>query len=114
MTFCRCDAPQPEWADGRELCAGCGERIPDPLLWRLLREVVALRRQVEALRGGDADDPVANEMLTTAEAAARLGVSPRYMSDHADELGAVRYGNGPRARLHFPASVIEEKRRAKQ
>jgi hypothetical protein len=33
--------------------------------------------------------------------AAELGVSRGYVYEHADELGALRLGNGPRARLRF-------------
>jgi hypothetical protein len=47
------------------------------------------------------------EMLTAAEVAERFGVSASYVRRHADDLGAIRLGDGPRARLRFdPERVI--------
>lgn len=62
-------------------------------------------RVVELLREeGDAGA----ELVDAAEIARRFGVSRDWVYEHADRLGAVRLGNGPRARLRFnPAHVAE-------
>lgn len=47
-------------------------------------------------------------LLSAAEVAARLGVTRDLVYARADELGALRLGDGPRARLRFdPAKVTE-------
>jgi len=40
-------------------------------------------------------------LVDAATLAATLGVSRDFVYEHADELGALRLGNGPRARLRF-------------
>jgi transposase-like protein len=57
---------------------------------------------VERLR----EDGAAVSMVSVAEVARRFGISRDYIYDHAAELGAVRLGDGPRARLRLdPAKV---------
>jgi hypothetical protein len=47
-------------------------------------------------------------LLDANEIAKRHGVSREFVYEHADELGAVRLGTGPRPRLRFnPAAVAE-------
>jgi hypothetical protein len=49
---------------------------------------------------------VAGDLVDAAEIARRFGVSRDFVYDHADELGALRLGVGPKARLRFdPARV---------
>jgi hypothetical protein len=56
------------------------------------------------------DCVVAGPALVDAETLARfLNVERSYVYEHAAELGAVRLGDGPRARLRF--DVFEAKRR---
>jgi hypothetical protein len=38
-----------------------------------------------------------------------LSVSPGYVYEHADELGARRLGTGPRARLRFSLDEVDER-----
>jgi hypothetical protein len=46
------------------------------------------------------------ELVDAAAIARRFGVSRDFVYEHADELGAVRLGDGPKARLRFdPAKV---------
>jgi hypothetical protein len=60
-------------------------------------------RVADLLRMGQASAP---ELVDTAEIARRFGVSRDFVYDHAEDLGAVRLGNGPKARLRFdPAKV---------
>ena len=44
----------------------------------------------------------------TRTAAKTLNVSESYVREHAHELGAVRLGNGPRARLRFDLDALTQ------
>jgi hypothetical protein len=46
------------------------------------------------------------ELVDAAEIARRFGVSRDFVYDHADDLGAVRLGNGPKARLRFDPAKL--------
>jgi hypothetical protein len=45
-------------------------------------------------------------LLTTAEVAVELAVSPEWVRDHQAELGAIKLGGGPKARLRFEPDAI--------
>ncbi len=47
--------------------------------------------------------------VDAAAVAAHLDVERDYVYAHADELGAVRLGTGPKARLRFRLSEVEER-----
>lgn len=47
-------------------------------------------------------------LLTPAQVASRYGVSRTWVYAHAKELGAVRLGNGPKARLRFDADKVDD------
>jgi hypothetical protein len=50
----------------------------------------------------------APQLVDAAEVARRFGVSPDWIYEHSSELGVIRLGDGPRARLRFdPAKVAE-------
>jgi len=49
----------------------------------------------------------AGRVLDAAGVARLLGRERQWVYDHADELGAFRYGDGPRARLGFDAREVE-------
>jgi hypothetical protein len=73
------------------------------------------RRVVELLEGGDARDGPAsartgtdNTCLTVSQVAARYRVSRSWVYAHQRELGAMRLGEGPRARLRFDAQVVAD------
>jgi excisionase family DNA binding protein len=66
-------------------------------------EAVA-RRVADLLR----EDTPTTDMLTVAEVARRFRVSRDYVYRHADELGAVRVGNGSRPRLRFDLDRVAE------
>jgi hypothetical protein len=116
--YCRCDAPRPEPVEGIEVCAECGEKVADPLLVATFGEVRMLRREVERLAaaldspGVDRNgtpEPEAGALVSAAEAARRLGVSRDFLYRHADDLGAVRLGTGPKARLRFDLDTVAER-----
>jgi hypothetical protein len=56
-----------------------------------------------------ADGELGKEMISAAEVARRWGVSRRWVYDHAEELGAVGLGGGPRPRLRFDPDVVAER-----
>lgn len=67
-------------------------------------EAIALR--VAELIGNT--DTTACKLIDAAEVAHRFNVSREYVYEHATELGAVRLGDGPKARLRFsPERVVE-------
>jgi hypothetical protein len=67
---------------------------------RELRALVAAL--VERLDGGEMDSSGSSPRLVDAsELAAALGVSRRYVYEHAGELGAVKLGTGRQPRLRF-------------
>jgi hypothetical protein len=45
--------------------------------------------------------PSSERLLTPKQLSAKLGVSRGYVYEHSAELGAMRLGAGPRARLRF-------------
>ena len=103
--YCSCKTPDQVLEEGIYSCNACGERIPDPLLLRVLAELLATRRQLAALeRKLTKPKPPAPEWLTAKEMAPRFGRSLDFVYKHADELGARRVGAGPRPRLLFPVS----------
>lgn len=48
-------------------------------------------------------------MLTAREVAMQLGVTPEWVYSHAEELGAVRLGDGPRPRVRFDPAVVQQR-----
>lgn len=48
-------------------------------------------------------------LVTVAELARMLGVSSDYVYRHADDLGVVRLGLGPKARLRFDPAIVAER-----
>jgi hypothetical protein len=54
--------------------------------------------------------PRACAFMTVAEVAAVYRVSPQWVYAHQRELGAVRLGDGPKARLRFDPTVIAQRR----
>jgi predicted DNA-binding transcriptional regulator AlpA len=53
-------------------------------------------------------------VLRVREVARLLGRSAPWVYQHAIELGAIRMGNGPKARIGFDLATIEEWKRAHQ
>jgi hypothetical protein len=79
------------------------EREPelDPAtILAVAREVSALLRRSET---GDAT------LLTAAEVARRSNVERSWVYAHADELGVIRLGDGPRPRLRFDPAIVAQR-----
>jgi hypothetical protein len=70
----------------------------------VLRELASLLAPLvaEALEGGS------GRALSAAEVARRYGVDRSWVYAHAEELGAMRLGGGPRARLRFDPALVDE------
>jgi hypothetical protein len=65
------------------------------------------RRVVELLGSGPtSSDDRASDLLTVAEVATRYRVRPSWVYAHQRELGVVRLGAGPKARLRFSSEVV--------
>jgi hypothetical protein len=62
-------------------------------------------RVVELLQEGN---PQPNKLLTAAELAQRFGVSRYWVYEHANQLGAIRLGEGNRGRLRFDMQVAAD------
>src|SRR4051812_20760819 len=73
----------------------------------VLADVLIERGLVVAGSHGD------GRVLDATAVAALLGRERQWVYDHADELGAFRYGNGPRARLGFDRHSIERWKRVR-
>lgn len=85
----------------RELAA-----LPEPagseLVDAIARAVLTLARNADAR-----EQATASQLLTVAEVAARLRVNPKWVYVHQHELGPIRLGDGPGARLRFDARAID-------
>jgi hypothetical protein len=71
------------------------------------------RRVVELLKGGgsagvNAVDDSSGACLTVSQVAARYRVSRSWVYAHQRELGAMRLGDGPRARLRFDPKAVAQ------
>ncbi len=54
----------------------------------------------------DADAPTAHRLVSAAEVACELNVGRQWVYEHAEELGALRLGDGPRGRLRFDLETV--------
>jgi hypothetical protein len=71
------------------------------------------RRVVELLNGGgsagvNAAEDSSGACLTVSQVAARYRVSRSWVYAHQRQLGAMRLGDGPRARLRFDPKAVAE------
>jgi hypothetical protein len=74
------------------------------LLSPAIIEAIA-QRVAELLR---ADLPAVQTLLTPSEVAERFAVSRTWVYEHAEDLGAIRLGGGPRARLRFDPERVRQ------
>ena len=72
------------------------------LLSPVIVETIA-QRVAELLR---TDLGLTPRFLTPLQVAERFAVSRKWVYDHAEELGATRLGQGPRARLRFDTEIV--------
>ncbi len=69
--------------------------------------IETIAREVARLLGRD-DQPGAHGLPTARQVAARFNVERSWVYAHADELGVVRIGQGPRPRLRFDPAVVAQ------
>ncbi len=55
-----------------------------------------------------------HRLLTARDVAATYNVARGWVYAHADELGAIRLGDGPRPRLRFDAAVVTQRLQARR
>jgi hypothetical protein len=67
--------------------------------------VLAVAHQVAVLIRRDGD----GRMLTAAEVAVRFNVERGWVYAHAEELGVIRIGDGPRPRLRFDPALVAQR-----
>jgi hypothetical protein len=70
-------------------------------------EAVA-RRVVELLREEGIVERQ-QDLWSARRVAEHLGVTPDYVYEHASELGAIRIGTGPAARLRFDPTIVRSR-----
>ncbi len=70
-----------------------------------VRSIEAIAQRIAGLIGGDGgglpDPPAPGRLLSASEVAERWGVDRSWVYQHAERLGAIRLGDGPRPRLRF-------------
>ncbi len=101
MRFCRCTPADPQLVEGVSICAHCGDRVADPLLLLVVKQQREILTTLKRLEDDREQRQPASRLLEPAELAGRLGKSRGWIYEHADELGAIRIGDGPRPRLYF-------------
>jgi hypothetical protein len=110
--FCACSERDARPVEGIWVCASCGERVADPLLLLIAAQQRILLARIERLEGGQEEAPAENgatRLLSPAELATRLGKSRTWIYEHADELGAIRLGDGTKPRLSFDLAIARER-----
>ena len=109
MRYCRCQPPSPQNIEGLQICAECGDRVPDPLLLLVAQQQAKILAKLTKLEEGREERQPDTGLLEPAELAERLGKSRAWIYEHADELGAIRLGEGPRPRLLFDPELARER-----
>ncbi len=70
-----------------------------------VRSIEAIVQRIVGLIGGGGDGPpdppAPGRLLSASEVAERWGVDRSWVYQHAERLGAIRLGDGPRPRLRF-------------
>ncbi len=112
LRLCRCSAcTGTEVVDGGiVLCTSCGERVADPLLLLIARQQHEILRRLDRLEhGGEEADNGSGRLLSPRELADRLGMSAQWIREHAEDLGGIRLGAGPKPRYHFDPELARER-----
>jgi hypothetical protein len=74
---------------------------------QIAQRVAQLLRQ-DQLRVPAPSAPAPASLLTVKELARHLKLNPAWVYEHASELGAIRTGNGPKARIRFDLETATE------
>jgi hypothetical protein len=82
------------------------EQLVDALAPRIAAELAPeLARAMRELANAQ---PQRDEWLSAGETADRFALTTDWLYRHADKLGALRLGDGPKARLRFSPAKIEQ------
>jgi hypothetical protein len=77
-------------------------------------EAIAERSAQRVLQLLRTAPPSAHRLLEPKELAVELGVSTDYVYEHAADLGAMRLGDGPKARLRFELETAKRAMRSRK
>jgi hypothetical protein len=76
-------------------------RVTVELTPQAIEQIAARVAQLLRSGGGPVAAPAAPQWITAKELARHLRVNPAWVYEHAEELGAIRTGSGPKARMRF-------------
>jgi hypothetical protein len=76
--------------------------------------VEALAQSIVRLLREESPLPLSTQLVDAAEVARRFRLSRAYVYAHADQLGAIRVGDGSRPRLRFDPDRVAERLTARQ
>jgi hypothetical protein len=79
---------------------------------RIAQRVVHLLRQEPQATDGDATAP--QDLMDAGQLAKHLGLTRTWVYEHANQLGAIQLGDGPRPRLRFDPTLAQEALRARR
>jgi hypothetical protein len=78
------------------------ERVADLLADQIVDRAAGLI--ADRIEGAGSPD-----LIDAAEVARRFGVARSWVYEHAEDLGAIRLGDGDRPRLRFDAAIVAER-----
>jgi hypothetical protein len=83
---------------------------PNDALWLdpVVVDAVARRMLELARENGPEAETDPPDLLTVAEVADRLKITPKWVYTHQRRLGVIRLGDGPKARLRFDPRIVDE------
>ena len=100
---------QPERLDVDGLGPGDG-----PWLHPVVIDAVARRMLELARENGQTEPDQPPDLLTVAEVADRLKMTPKWVYAHQRRLGVIKLGDGPKARLRFDPRIVDTQLRPEQ
>ena len=78
-----------------------------PWLHPVVIDAVARRMLELARENGPQTEPDPPDLLTVAEVAERLKMTPKWVYTHQRSLGVIKLGDGPKARLRFDPRIVD-------
>ncbi|MGH2904135.1 MAG: hypothetical protein ACRDK7_11215 [Solirubrobacteraceae bacterium] len=98
--------PPGRWARARHAAT---ELTPDAIEQVAQRVAQLLRHEQPPPAGAPQDThPTGDQLLTAWQLAKRLGLTRAWVYEHANELGAIPIGDGPKPRLRFDPEVAKQ------
>jgi hypothetical protein len=102
----RLDGPSARFARVRRAAAELTPAAIEAIAHRVVQLITERQTEPNAVSEGHAGPVTSTPAFVDAATLARhLGLTRGYVYQHANELGAIRLGDGPRARLRFDLSV---------